>query len=213
MAGGERETRQWSLERLNSLWGIIGGVAGLVTLVVAVAWPFFSLRSDVTRLEEELDRLRVELRSPLGFVGSVVAFTQGTGCPDGWTSWEDGEGRFVLGAGDENRILQLGGEEEVRLTIDHIPSHSHDISHEGTEIAIWLPADRTDLGSRLLVWNHGSLSFGEPATDIVLRPAGGVQFDTDLAFAVSSTGAGDRHNNMPPYIALYWCTPITEGTG
>ncbi len=97
------------------------------------------LVSDDSFLEGVGDRL-VE-----SFEGAVMAF-QAEKCPEGWSDFEKGHGKFLLGAGRgaivrpdggeirlETRNLDSeGGAERASLTKNHLPRHTHRISTEST---------------------------------------------------------------------------------
>ena len=148
-------------------------------------------------------------------------------CPGGWTLYQQATGRMAIGAGQPGGKLdaafvkkfgqyeiwdaekgemvktdlrphfqdpvtkvwgfygleEVGGAEEVRLMEAEIPSHSH----ENPKNLEWVQ-----------VAGHAQ---GHPAITTPGR-------DPNTAYALSPTvrSSGDEaHNNMPPYIALYFC--------
>lgn len=144
-------------------------------------------------LEEALKKLteRVKSLEDTGAVPSVgthpetkaiVAYVSDKGektCPPGWSPFEDAKNRFILGAGDRYAVVGTkGGEETVTLSEAQMPKHSHKIS--GTLSGYPLP------------WFESQRSHPVPTG------VGGAIFDW-------SSGDGKPHNNMPPYIALYFC--------
>lgn len=116
---------------------------------------------------------------------AIIGTTYGTG--DGSTTFNvpDLRGRFPLGKDDmggvaANRVTAaqgktLGGsdgEEDVELTTDEIPSHTHQMGGSlGTEVG----------NDRYTITNGGS---------------GGTSYTS------TATGGGEAHNNMPPYLTL-----------
>ncbi len=61
--------------------------------------------------------------------GAVMAFNLPK-CPDGWAPFAPLSGRVIVGVGagaglTERKLGDRGGEEEHRLTVDEMPSHSH----------------------------------------------------------------------------------------
>lgn len=70
--------------------------------------------------------------NPTNWKGIIVAFN-GTTPPTGWAFCDGKNGtpdlrdKFILGKGDKSKISDTGGEAEVTLTIDQMPSHTHDI--------------------------------------------------------------------------------------
>lgn len=65
--------------------------------------------------------------------GGIIMWS-GEAVPDGWALC-DGEngtpdlrGRFVLGVSDSHQMGEVGGEEEVTLTVEQMPRHRHSMS-------------------------------------------------------------------------------------
>ncbi|MGR3343987.1 MAG: hypothetical protein ACU0DI_12300 [Paracoccaceae bacterium] len=125
--------------------------------------------------------------------GAVVAFDGSKskeGCPPGWTLFSPAAGRFVVGAGvhrneDGSGVLlqareqgSTGGEEMHTITAAELPSHLH--SYRSTDNGPLL-----DNGSNFI---GGAGRFG-------------VVGDKNT----SSVGENAPLNNMPPFIALYFC--------
>lgn len=128
--------------------------------------------------------------------GAVMAFDLPNGCPLGWKSFKEARARVIVGVGDPSRTArklgfdingrpltelayrQHGGEEKHRLTIEELPRHDH-----GTRYA---------LSGRSLGWGPGS----HPIPTSTRR----AESQKDW-----SAGRNIPHNNMPPFIALYYC--------
>ena len=114
--------------------------------------------------------------------GAVVAFLRdefgSQVCPDEWTYFRPAEGRFLLGASElKYRLGDTGGDEMVTLTVAQMPRHDH--------AATSVP----DVNA------PGSNGF-------LVRGFGGFRLPDSQ---VSEAGGSQPHNNMPPYIALYFC--------
>jgi hypothetical protein len=92
--------------------------------------------------------------------------------------WEAIEDRFLLGAGSR-MSGEIGGEETHTLTIDELPSHSHQYKRHS------LDRDDTD-----------------PTTG---KDAYGVSNKTlDERLGTTELSGGNQpHNNMPPYLTVY----------
>lgn len=88
--------------------------------------------------------------------------------------WEQLKDRFLLAAGDTYHPGQTGGEAEVQLKIDQIPSHNH-----GYTVPTLVQQGYNGTGQVLL--NYTGLG-----SDVT-----------------GSTGGGKAHNNMPPFLAVY----------
>lgn len=116
--------------------------------------------------------------------GAVIAFDREDGCPSGWRDMgKDWRGRMIVAAAssenDTYSFGRTGGAEVHVLTEDEMPKHEHAIGAlSGTEFP----------------WFGPSNSHPIPTND---APPG-QSFDW-------SSGEGHPHNNMPPYIALYFC--------
>lgn len=135
--------------------------------------------------------------------GAVVAFDLPGGCPHGWSMFERGTSRTIIGATQlsvaDVRNLDInkqrlsahpyqsdGGEETHTLTVAEIPSHDH-----GIQII---------QHSEYLRENNK----GYPGTDTVGRDA--VRNDPKWPLRYTEVvGGGQSHNIMPPFIALFYC--------
>ena len=112
--------------------------------------------------------------------GCIVIWSGTTdNTPTGWALCDGQDGRpdlrdrFVLGSGTAHGVGEIGGEEEVTLTVKQIPPHSHRYS-------------------------VGTTSSVKQGTDSSIRYR--TQYDSYTE--TSDTGGGEPHPNMPPYYAL-----------
>ena len=109
-------------------------------------------------------------------VGSIYMSTASTSPAELFAgTWERIKDRFLLAVGDTYTAGSTGGEAQHTLTVNEIPSHSHTIPAQNK----WLSPD-------------GS---GEDMNYSVVS-----NINTQ---ACGSTGGGQAHNNMPPYLAVY----------
>ena len=90
-------------------------------------------------------------------------------------TWEQLQGRFLLGAGDAYPAGSTGGEAVHTLTVEEMPSHSH-LQYVGANSGSW--GIRRDHVEDL---------------DCEKYPQG----------ESGATGGNQPHNNMPPYLAVY----------
>lgn len=101
-------------------------------------------------------------------------------------AWKQIKDRFLLACGDSYKGGQTGGEATHKLTIDEMPTHTHQLGlkHPGG-IPDTIPAglDYTYDGI-----NNIGAYFGT--------------VDTPTAYN-NVTGGGQSHNNMPPYLVVY----------
>lgn len=115
--------------------------------------------------------------------GVVLSFDRPQGCPEGWENMGDEwRGRFlVVGVSetdDQYGFGRTGGSATHILTVDEMPSHDHQ--------QIWgqdVSQDRPHASGNNLR---------------ALRASGMVQ-------KTNATGGGSPHNNLPPYVALFFC--------
>ena len=96
-------------------------------------------------------------------------------------TWEQIQGRFLLGMSSSYPAGSQGGESTHKLTTSEIPSHSH-VALYGFDGAVddFLGGSGADYGAR-----PGSANA------------------TNYPYNTSSTGGGQPHNNMPPYLSVY----------
>ena len=117
-------------------------------------------------------------------VGSVCIRGDNTDPSDVFvgTQWTRIKGRFIYGIDDGETLGVLGGEATHTLTVDEMPSHSHNsfISTDNGRYYGALPDTGGWLGQVLVGW-------GNTIKENVLFSAGGNQ----------------PHNNMPPYKGYY----------
>ena len=93
-------------------------------------------------------------------------------------TWEQIKDRFLLGAGDTYTNGATGGEATHTLTVDEMPSHTHDLS------GCWGAGN----GLNTATLNNASSSGGS---------------GTASYHPIQNTGDDQPHNNMPPYLAVY----------
>lgn len=147
-------------------------------------------------------------RSALGGLsGMVAAFDQSEGCPIGWSNFQLAAGRTIIGVGQgeidqigdqdipltERRWRDFGGEESVVLSEAQMPLHSHSMStsrNAGRNIHDGLAGSQEGYGIDQVFENPvGDSGSGFGELDRVLEVRGGSR----------------PHNNMPPFVALFFC--------
>ncbi|MBW4443411.1 MAG: hypothetical protein KME10_19700 [Plectolyngbya sp. WJT66-NPBG17] len=107
--------------------------------------------------------------------------------PGGWALCDgrnnttpDLRDRFIVGAGNEYSFGNTGGEKEVTLRLDQIPSHNHTNGE-------WNKLSRASPGGSNTVTGANE-TIGEP--------------DILEVRDIQSNGGGNAHENRPPYFAL-----------
>lgn len=92
-------------------------------------------------------------------------------------SWTRIQDRFLLCAGTSYAAGTTGGEANVTLTVDEMPSHTHgELVTVSSPTGGWYSRVVADTGQN------------EPTVEIR---------------QTAQTGGGQAHNNMPPYLAVY----------
>ena len=212
---------------------VLGGLAlvwnftsegGLIRLIGGV--PAKDLNPELTRLGEGIERaatkeeLRARTASPKAEQllprAAVVAFDRDDleqdRCPAGWRPFKNARARVIVGAGDpggspgklgfdENAqrlthyvLGQHGGSEVQTLKIGEMPNHLH-MNERRFAFLRASGENVVDLGSlpvRKVV--RGTAKY----TDML-------QSESAKFYDTKTAGEGNPHNNMPPFIALYFC--------
>lgn len=96
-------------------------------------------------------------------------------------TWERISSRFIYGTSDDSALLGTSGESSHTLTVNEMPSHTHNTGK-------WTLHDVGSWGAR------NGATFTSSSNPY-----------SNSAFDVNYTGGGAAHNNMPPYIkAAIW---------
>lgn len=120
-------------------------------------------------------------RGPDGLAppGAVVAFLKPCVAYPGWEPYANADGRMIVGVGQgTNTYFHFGktdGAETHTLTVDQMPEHNH---------------------GKSLAYEAGETKFAFAAK----KPNGDARDQWG-----GNVGGNQPHNNMPPYIALYFC--------
>lgn len=97
-------------------------------------------------------------------------------------TWEQIQGRFLLGQGSGYSAGTMGGEANHTLTVAEMPSHYH---------------------------TYATYQSGYPSNHIgdegYITPVGRIPYSPAIYSGTesSSTGSDIPHNNMPPYLVIY----------
>ncbi|MCP4406564.1 MAG: hypothetical protein GY807_02155 [Gammaproteobacteria bacterium] len=157
--------------------------------------------SRIETLEAEMEPYRVAR-------GIIAAFdrSEEDACPRGWTRFSPAGGRVIVGAGvnknvdangveltdypslNDDPIKAVGGLETVTLTSEQMPSHNHN--------------SRND--DRLVIVNKFDTNSG-PLTGDPSQRKPNLSDSSGLSSAGGADGVTQEHENMPPYVALYFC--------
>ena len=158
---------------------------GLADLSTQIEGEISSVSADIEQVQTDISTINTTLAGLLDVfypIGSIYQSTSETSPATlfGGT-WEQIKDVFLLSAGDTYSAESTGGEAKHTLTVDEMPSHSHNsyISAESGN-AYGLTSGGGWTGSVLVGWG----------TD-------------ERENAVKSTGGSQPHNNMPPYLTVY----------
>lgn len=154
----------------------------LVAAMIAVSYMANEALIRLSRVESNIDAI-TSPDARVVFPNTVVAYDSATGCPTGWSDFDPGSGRVVVGAGSGYAYRSTGGASEVTLGIEHMPVHSHRVG----------PFE----------WGYDVDDNGHPAR---IDVDDGPPWNGDIGtLSAEETGGGEPHNNMPPYVALHLC--------
>lgn len=93
-------------------------------------------------------------------------------------TWEQIKDTFLLASGDTYTAGATGGEAEHTLSVDEIAAHDHPVTSQGYNVTL---VGNVPINGHASAWFYSS--GGNSRT--------------------GSTGGGQAHNNMPPYLAVY----------
>ena len=122
-------------------------------------------------------RTPVDLIYPVGSIYMSVNATNPKDLFGG--TWEKIQGRFLLGMSSSYPAGSQGGEATHTLTANEMPNHTHQF------IDYWTVAAASGTGRQAVKFNNNMHS----------PESGGL--------STGSSGGGQAHNNMPPYLAVY----------
>ena len=109
--------------------------------------------------------------------GGIIIWS-GAEVPTGWALCDgtngtpDLRGRFVLGESETHTMGETGGDEEVTLTVEQMPAHTHNYTAPNTKIYC-----NESSASKQVFWSSKTMN-------------------------TNSVGFGRPHPNMPPYYVL-----------
>lgn len=100
------------------------------------------------------------------------------------------QGRVPIHMGSGFTLGQSGGEQAHTLSIAEIPRHTHTLNHSTSAASTNTPAANTALGDQ--------------AQEDIYREAAGGGLTAMTAGTIANVGGSQAHNNMQPYLALYF---------
>lgn len=112
-------------------------------------------------------------------------------------TWEQIQGRFLLGMNNVYPAGSQGGEAEHTLTSGELPAHAHGIIEDGNASFVY-PTSRTS--SATSSTGQYSLLLDSTTNGYVTENSAGVG---RLIASDNIESRGQAHNNMPPYLSVY----------
>ena len=130
--------------------------------------------------------------------GSIGSIPSGWALCDGSNGTPDLRNRFVVGAGDEYSVDDVGGSDVVTLTVSEMPSHNHGGLTNKAGSHTHTVRTRTQEGGGAMVapQAHGF------STGTLYDYAGTALAAGNHNHTIHSQGDGQGHENRPPYYAL-----------
>ena len=122
-------------------------------------------------------------------VGDIYITRNSTDPATKWegTTWRQIKDTFLLAAGDDYTAGDTGGEAEVTLTVDTMPSHNHTQNqHRHSEAG-----------------NYSDGSGSSSAYMYTSNRKATTHYTSYATPTINSTGGGQPHENMPPYLVVY----------
>lgn len=108
-------------------------------------------------------------------------------------TWEQIQGKFLLGMSSSYPAGSQGGEASHTLTTEEMPSHGHNPANQSGYYGFITNSKKAfevgDMGPQ-----SGSGRY---------YPYSTVAFDVSRNTLTGTTGGGNSHNNMPPYLSIY----------
>lgn len=108
-------------------------------------------------------------------------------------TWEQIQGKFLLGMSSSYPAGSQGGEASHTLTTEEMPSHGHNPANEAGYYGFI-----TDSKKAFSIGDMGSQSGSGR-----YYPYASAAFDISRNTLTGTTGGGKSHNNMPPYLSIY----------
>jgi microcystin-dependent protein len=97
----------------------------------------------------------------------------------------DLRGRIPIHQGNAFVFAETGGAEEITLTVNQIPAHSHPL------LASTSTGNQVDTANTLTSNSQGAVPYLEDAATINMHPA-----------AIATTGGSQPHTNFQPYLCV-----------
>lgn len=170
--------------------GVRTSAESLIRCLTELSFRLEKAEDEVRRLENRMFSLLDAQETTAVPSGAVMAFDLPGGCPVGWRQYRQLSGRVIIGTGrsgntdtkdnflTERELYDRGGQETVTLSAREMPAHTH-----------------------RQVWGQGAGTANTVASGNNLQN----YREATMTQATRSTGGGQPHENMPPFLALHYC--------
>lgn len=153
-------------------------------------WLLETVKSNEDRISaNELKIKQLGGDDPLNFfhpIGSIFLTLDSTSPASLFGGvWEQLKDRFLLGAGGNYVAGGMAGEATHALTINEMPLHNHEIYSVANNETMQIGKDGSYTGDNFVGFSNSIAALAE------------------ATYAISSSGGGAAHNNIPPYLAVY----------
>lgn len=108
-------------------------------------------------------------------------------------TWEQIQGKFLLGMSSSYPAGSQGGEASHTLTTEEMPSHAHDPANEAGYYGFITNSQKAFTVGDMGVQSGSGRYY----------PYSTTAFDINRNSLTGTTGGGKSHNNMPPYLSIY----------
>lgn len=204
----------------DSLEGL-AGITGVATTEEAIAGESDTKAMTPLKTKEAI-KAQVPIQTIIDsiyIVGQIVEYASNVNPNDlyPWQTWEQIKDVFTLASGDKYSIGQTGGVSTVTLTVAQIPEHIHTASVQNASLTGRINGSANSSngynnnplsGSGVFSGSGAINGYGEggewnsgTATWAGLNFGGTHNHD----ISIETTGGGEAHNNMPPYlVTIKW---------
>jgi microcystin-dependent protein len=151
--------------------------------------------------------------TPIGFIGMIVMWSGAiASIPTGWHLCDGTNGtpdlhdRFIVGAGVDYTVGQIGGANTVALSIANLPAHNHGVNDPGHTHSINDPGHvhgySAPVGSGNWVQGSAATQFSIQAANTNAATTGISNVAAATGITTQNTGSGSAFSIVPSFYAL-----------